>query len=239
MSIETLRTTRGSLHAVAEHVLAASQYARKRRLGLRQATGGFATQPYVVDGVERRVTVVGTELLVRDDVGGEAAERRVPITSLRAAGGLAGGPLGMSSDAYRPSPMPDPDGDLAVDPGAASIFANFLARVQAALTVFAAELVADGPSEIQLWPEHFDLAATISEVNYGGSPETPSMTGPTCTSDRSSRHHAAGSGTSRSGRAAIGMRLMSWKVRCGSSARDCGMETRPLTTLRGARGDAG
>ena len=169
-SIETLRTTRGSLHAVAEHVMAASQYARKRRLGLRQATGGFATQPYVVDGVERRVAVVGTGLLVRDDVGGEAAELRVPITSLRAAGGLAGGPLGMSSDAYKPSPMPDPDGDLVVDPGAASLFANFFARVQAALTVFAAELVADGPSEIQLWPEHFDLAATISEVNYGGSP---------------------------------------------------------------------
>jgi hypothetical protein len=169
-SIETLRTTRGSLHAVAEHVMAASQYERKRRLGLRQATGGFATQPYVVDGVERRVAVVGTELLVRDDVGGEATELRVPITSLRAAGGLAGGPLGMSSDAYKPSPMPDPDGDLVVDPGAASLFANFFARVQAALTVFAAELVADGPSEIQLWPEHFDLAATISEVNYGGSP---------------------------------------------------------------------
>jgi hypothetical protein len=168
--IETLRTTRGSLHAVAEHVMAASQYARKRRLGLRQATGGFATQSYVVDGVERRVAVVGTELLVRDDVGGEAAELRVPITSLRAAGGLAGGPLGMPSDAYRPSPMPDPDGDLAVDPGVASLFANFLARVQAALTVFAAELVAEGPSEIQLWPEHFDLAATISEVTYGGSP---------------------------------------------------------------------
>ena len=43
-SIQTLRTTRTSLHAVAEHVMAASQYARKRRLGLRQATGGFATQ---------------------------------------------------------------------------------------------------------------------------------------------------------------------------------------------------
>jgi hypothetical protein len=71
-SIETLRSTRGSLHAVAEHVMAASQYARKRRLGLRQATGGFVTQPYVVDGVERRLAVVGTELLVRDDVGGEA-----------------------------------------------------------------------------------------------------------------------------------------------------------------------
>jgi hypothetical protein len=169
-SIETLRTTRTSLHAVAEHVMAASQYARKRRLGLRQATGGFATQHYVVDGIERRMAVLGTELVVRDDVEGEATELHVPITSLRAAGGLAGGPVGMPSDAYQPSPMPDPDRDLAVDPGAAAHFADFFARVQAALTVFAAELVAEGPSEIQLWPEHFDLAVTISEVNYGGSP---------------------------------------------------------------------
>ena len=36
--------------------------------------------------------------------------------------------------------------------------------------MFAAELVGEGPSEIQLWPEQFDIATTISEVNYGGSP---------------------------------------------------------------------
>jgi hypothetical protein len=170
ISAEVLRTTRASLHAVAEHVMAANQYAQKRRIGLRQATGGFATQPYGVEGAERRVAVVGCELVVRDDVRGEAAERRVPDTNLRAAGRVAGGPVGMSSEAYRPSPMPHPDGELAVDPGAAALFADFDALVQAALTVFTADLVAEGPSEIQLWPEHFDLASTISEVNYGGSP---------------------------------------------------------------------
>jgi hypothetical protein len=26
------------------------------------------------------------------------------------------------------------------------------------------------PTIAQVWPEHFDLAATISEVNFGGSP---------------------------------------------------------------------
>jgi hypothetical protein len=199
ISANVLRTTRAPLHAVAEHAMAADQYARKRRIGLGQATGGFATQSFVADGAERRVAVVGTELVVRDDVRGEAAERRVPITNLRAAGGLAGGPLGMPSGAYRPSPMPDPDGELAVDPGSAALFADFYALVQAALTVFAAELVGEGPSEIQLWPEHFDLATTISEVDYGGSPGDTGHGGPTCTSDRSSRRHAAGSGTSRSG----------------------------------------
>ncbi len=27
-----------------------------------------------------------------------------------------------------------------------------------------------GPAEVQLWPEHFDLATTIAEVHYGGPP---------------------------------------------------------------------
>jgi hypothetical protein len=170
ISADVLHATLGSLHAVAEHVMAANQYAQKRRIGLRQATGGFSTQRYVVEGAERRVAVVGSELVVRDDVRGQAAERRAPITNLRAAGRVVGRPVGMSSEAYRPSPMPDPDGELAVDPGAAALFADFYALVQAALTVFAAERVGEGPSEIQLWPEHFDVATTISEVNYGGSP---------------------------------------------------------------------
>jgi len=170
ISEESLRTTRASLHAVAEHVMAASQYAHKRRIGLRQATGGFATQPFVVDGAERRLAVVGTELVVRDDRQGEATERRVPITNLRGAADLTGGPVGMPSAVYRPSPMPDPGSDLAVDPAAAALIADFYALVQAALTVFAAELAGEGPSESQLWPEHFDLASIISEVNYGGSP---------------------------------------------------------------------
>lgn len=170
ISVESLRTTRASLHAVAEHVMAASQYASKRRIGLRQATGGFATQPFVVDGVERRLAVVGTELVALDDRQGEATERRVPITSLRAAAGLTGGPVGMPSDVYRPSPMLDPDGELALDSDAAGLVADFYALVQAALTVFAAELAGEGPSESQLWPEHFDLATIISEVTYGGSP---------------------------------------------------------------------
>jgi len=168
---DSLRATRASLHALAEHVMAATQYAHKRRLGLRQATGGFATQPFVVDGAERRLAVVGTELVRRDlDLRGEATERRIPITGLRAAARLAEGTVGMPSDAYEPSPLPDPDADLAIDPRAAALIAGFYALVQAALVVFTAELAAEGPSEIQLWPEHFDVATTISRVNYGGSP---------------------------------------------------------------------
>jgi hypothetical protein len=170
LSTEALAATRASLHAVAEHVMAATQYAHKRRIGLRQTTGGFATQPFMTDGVERRLAVVGTELVARDDRQGQATESRTPITTLRSAAALAGGTLGMPSDVYRPSPVPDPDAALGVDPGTATLLAQFYALVQAALTLFAGELAAESPSEIQLWPEHFDMATTISRVNYGGSP---------------------------------------------------------------------
>jgi hypothetical protein len=170
VAIEARRATLASLHAVAEHVMAADQYAHKARIGLRQAPGGFATQPFIADGAERRLAVVGTELVVRDDRRGRASEVRAPITTLRAAAALAGGTVGMPAEVYRPSPMPDPDAELPIDPAAAELLARFYALVQAALTVLSAELAAEGPADIQLWPEHFDLATTISQVNYGGSP---------------------------------------------------------------------
>jgi hypothetical protein len=116
------------------------------------------------------VAVVGSELVVTSDRRGQASEERAPLTTLQAAAALAGGTLGMPSDVYRPSPMPDPDAMLPVDPRAAALLAGFYALVQAALTVLAAELAGERPAEIQLWPEHFDLATTISQVNYGGSP---------------------------------------------------------------------
>lgn len=167
LSTEALAATRASLHAVAEHVMAATQYAHKRRIGLRQTTGGFATQPFMTDGVERRLAVVGTELVARDDRQGQATESRTPITTLRSAAALAGGTLGMPSDVYRPSPVPDPDAALGVDPGTATLLAQFYALVQAALTLFAGELAAESPSEIQLWPEHFDMAVELGAESDG------------------------------------------------------------------------
>jgi len=68
---DVLATTRRSLHAVGEHVLVAALFPGRNRIGLRQFTGGFATQNdlHVRDGaaVERRAMVVGTEIIVRDD----------------------------------------------------------------------------------------------------------------------------------------------------------------------------
>lgn len=172
---EVLATTRRSLHAVGEHVLGAALFAGRHRIGLRQFTGGFATQNYLHhrDGaaVERRVMVVGTEVVVRDDdLAGGTIEERAPITTLAAAGALVDVTPGMPADLYTPEPMPDPAEVLEVDADAAAFLAELSAVGYAALVILCAQFVDDAPDEIQLWPEHFDLATSFAEVNYGLSP---------------------------------------------------------------------
>lgn len=172
---DVLATTRRSLHAVGEHVLGAALYKCRGRIGLRQFTGGFATQNYlhIRNGaaVERRALVVGTDVIVRDDdLAGGTIEDRAPITTLAAAGALIDVEPGMPADLYTPEPMPPVDEELVVDAEAAAFLAELTAVGYAALVILCAHYVDDAPGEIQLWPEHFDLATTIAEVNYGGSP---------------------------------------------------------------------
>ncbi|MET0665367.1 MAG: hypothetical protein ABW008_07395 [Acidimicrobiales bacterium] len=172
---DALATTRGSLHAVGEHVLGAALYQGRRRIGLRQFTGGFATQNYLHlrDGaaVERRVMVVGTEIIVRDDdLAGGTIEDRAPITTLAAAGALVDVLPGMPADMYTPAPLPAVDEELVVDAEAAAFLAELTAIGYAALVILCAHFVHDEPVEVQLWPEHFDLATSFAEVNYGLSP---------------------------------------------------------------------
>ena len=172
---DVLATTRGSLHAVGEHVLGAALYQGRRRIGLRQVTGGFATQNYLHlrDGaaVERRAMVVGTEIIVRDDdLAGGTIEDRAPITTLAAAGALVDVVPGMPADMYTPAPLPAVDEELGVDAEAVAFLAELTAIGYAALVILCAHFVHDEPAEIQLWPEHFDLATSFGEVNYGLSP---------------------------------------------------------------------
>jgi hypothetical protein len=170
-----LATTRCSLHAVGEHVLAAALFRGRHRIGLRQVTGGFATQNYlhIRDGaaVERRALVVGTEVIVRDDdLSGGTNEDRAPITTLAAAGLLVDIEPGMPDDLYTPQPMPSVDEELPIDAETAEFLAELLATGHAALVVLGAHFVHENPAEIQLWPEHFDLATSFGEINFGLSP---------------------------------------------------------------------
>jgi hypothetical protein len=66
----------------------------------------------------------------------------------------------------------DPDERIELDPSAARLFADAFACGDAALRALAPEV------EPVLWPEHFDVAITLDEVNYGLSPGDDGITEP-------------------------------------------------------------
>jgi len=165
----SLERTRRSLHAVAEHVLGAALHAATGHIGLRAAPGGFATPGFPGPHGTRQVRVDGIDLVI-DDAG---RERRAPLTTVGAAAAMVGIGPGAPADVYTPATPLEPDRPLDLDAGAALRIADVFATVDVAL----ARLVASVPSApgddaalTQLWPEHFDLAVTLDEVNYGGSP---------------------------------------------------------------------
>ncbi len=163
-----LVATRLGLQSVAEHVLAPALHAATGHIGLRATPGGFGTPWFpAAEAGRRRIRVDGLDLVVEDG----AEHRRTALTSVRAAADLAGMAPGLPAGVYPPATPLDPDARLHLDHGAVERLARFYGVVDQALgslrhdTTGGAEA---GPP--QLWPEHFDLALTIGEVNYGGSP---------------------------------------------------------------------
>ena len=162
----TYDATRASLHAVAEHVLSPALHRATGRIGLRPTHGGFGTPWFRVGGHERRVRVEGTDLVV--DGGG--AERRAPLRTVGEAADLAEVEPGAPAEVYPPATPLEPDAPLALDPAAARVVHGWYQFTGRALDAFRRAHAADEPSIAQLWPEHFDLAISMAEVNYGGSP---------------------------------------------------------------------
>jgi hypothetical protein len=166
MADDIYTTTRRSLHAVAEQVLAAALHAASGKIGLRVAAGGFATPPFPSPHGARSLRVEGVTMVVEDDRG----ERRAPLETVRAAADLAGITPGAPAEVYHPATPLEPDRPLAIDGAAAHQVAAFFELAGTALAQLRTERQDDDPTIVQLWPEHFDLATTIADVNYGGSP---------------------------------------------------------------------
>ncbi len=147
----TLITTRRSLHAVGELVLAGPQHAQTGEISLRATPGGFGTThtpDLRVDGTD----VVGAEATV--GITG------LTPTSLAAALGVEARSL---SEVYTDGSGIGLDDVLEVDPDAAAAIAAAFSAGDAALRALA-------PDETPiLWPEHFDVGITVGEVNYGVS----------------------------------------------------------------------
>lgn len=151
MSDRTLQTTRQSLHAVAEYLLAGPQYAGSGDIRLRVTDRGFATVGSPELAVEADDVVTGeTRVPIRGTVSELAAQVGVEARDLR--------------DVYADGPAVGVDGELAVDVSAARLLLACFARGDAAL-----RLLAPGVEPV-LWPEHFDVAVAFDEVNYGVSP---------------------------------------------------------------------
>jgi hypothetical protein len=166
--------TRAGLHAVAEHVLAAALHGATGRIGLRAAPGGFGTPVFQVDGSDRQVRVEGTDLVVLDG----SIVRRSPLHTIGEAAAFVGIEPGGPGGVYSLVTPLEPDVPLALDPAAATVLHGLFALTDAALGSFGEQHAAAQPSVAQVWPEHFDLALTMAEVNYGGSPGDADHPGP-------------------------------------------------------------
>jgi hypothetical protein len=157
--------TREALHAVAEHVLAPARHRATGRIGLRVVPGGFGTPVFDgSDGLDRQVIVRGVDLVVRE--GDD--ERTMPIDTVGTAAAFVGIAPGADPAVYRPVTPLEPDAPLRMDPGAVAAIVDWFTLGNEALHQFRSTI--GDSSEIQLWPEHFDLALTVDRVNYGASP---------------------------------------------------------------------
>jgi hypothetical protein len=153
MGQEVLATTRRSLHAVAELVLAGPQYRAIGKLRLQVIPGGFAT--IRTPGLR----AVGTQVT---GAGGVAVT--IDGRTARAIGAELGVTAGQPEGAYGGGSGVDPDEMLTVLAGQADVIMGAFSLGHDALTAFA-------PAETPiLWPEHFDVAIRADDTNYGVSP---------------------------------------------------------------------
>jgi hypothetical protein len=159
----TFTSTTASLHAIAEHVLAAARYAVDAHIRMRPAPNGVETPPF---GERARVVGIdGDELFDRDDQG----ERRAAISTVRAAAEFYGVTPGVPAGLWTPTTSPDLDATLAVDLDSVTWLSRWYELAGSVLL----ELGRTGPVPLEpltLWPEGFDLGTTGGRVYYGGSP---------------------------------------------------------------------
>lgn len=158
-----LVSTRLSLHQVAEHVLSAARKRATGHISLLPGAGGFRTPPFGDDGLV--VAVIGTEITAIAD----GRTRRAPLTTLRAAADLAGTEAGFPWTKHPPATRFAPDEPLQVDADDARRLADWFALGSEVLDRLATEIAGDDPGPAAIYPEHFDLALTAAEVNYGFS----------------------------------------------------------------------
>ena len=157
-----------ALHALAEKVLSAAYFHSTAHIGLRPTPRGFGTPVF---GDAERVRVDATELV--HERAGEV--RRHEITTLDAAAAFVGVPLGAPSVFTATTTIP-PDASLAVDRDSSLALGDWYALGAALMHDLRTTHEDVSSSDLQIWPEHFDLACELGDAdagtraNYGASP---------------------------------------------------------------------
>ncbi len=168
--------TRAALHAVAEQVVSAAYWHATTHIGLRPTPRGVGTPVF---GDDERVRIDATAL-VHERGGGI---RRHELTTLAAAASFVGVPLG-APDVYPAATRLASDVPLAIDRDAALALADWYALAAALLHDLRAAHPELPSTDLQIWPEHFDLACelgpetTAARANYGASPGDESIAEP-------------------------------------------------------------
>ena len=148
---DTFLQAREALRSLACYVIAPARKASTGRIGLRPTGDGFGTPPF--DD--------GTRIVVRGDRIVREPDLDIPITTLRAAAEVLGVALSPDPGVGHDLPPFEPDDPLAVDAESSNALGRWYAYGARVLGELREQLVAAGrgtASEIQLWPEHFDLA---------------------------------------------------------------------------------
>jgi hypothetical protein len=159
--------TRHAWHALGEHILAPARHRACGKIGLRFTRQGVGT-PYVrtATGADEQVRIETTELVVDHGDDGDA-ERRMAITTLRAAAEPFALDLGVGTGVYEPTTAATPDEPLPIDPRTATHLGNWFGFAASVLE----ELRVDAPdgmtTRVQLWPEHFDLSIDLGDETSG------------------------------------------------------------------------
>lgn len=149
--MDGLAATRQSIHAVAELLIAGPQKLAIDTVRLRFADG--AIRPWADEFP--RVTAAGLET---------SAGVLPLVGTIAGLARLAGIVPRTLTHVYRDGSGLGVEAELSVDPGLARTVFDTYATGSAALADFAPE------DERVLWPEHFDLALTQREVNFGVVP---------------------------------------------------------------------
>jgi hypothetical protein len=148
----TYRDTRRCLHGLAELVLSGPRFRQTGELRLRVRPDGIGTWDEPV------VALRAGELVTVDD---HFPVHGLSIAQVAERAGLVAGAL---DDVYRGGPHVDPSDRVELHRGSVRVVEEALSVGDEALRRF------HPPAEPILWPEHFDVAISVDQVNFGVSP---------------------------------------------------------------------